>query len=60
MKALVLSATVFLTQFPLYAQSKTSPDGKWVVFVKQVFGLLIGTGAGEEQPSRTLASGCTR
>jgi hypothetical protein len=28
-----------------------SPDGKWVVFVKQVSGPLISTGAGEEQPA---------
>jgi hypothetical protein len=51
MKELVLSAAIVLTTFPLYAQSKTSPDGQWVVFVKHVSGPLIGWGAGEEQPA---------
>src|SRR5262249_44093781 len=51
MKELVLSAALVLTTFPLYGQSKTSPDGKWVVFVKQVSGPLIDTGAGEVQPA---------
>jgi hypothetical protein len=36
---------------PFYAQSKTSPDGKWLVFVKQISGPLIGWGAREEKPS---------
>jgi len=38
MKGQVLSAAILLTTFPLYAKSKTSPDGKWVVFVKHVSG----------------------
>jgi hypothetical protein len=33
------------------AQSLTSPDGKWIVYVKPVTGDAIGTGADDYQPS---------
>jgi hypothetical protein len=33
------------------AQSLTSPDGKWIVFVKPVTGDPVGTGADDYQPS---------
>jgi hypothetical protein len=50
---LLLTASVSLLVLSLtaQAQSLTSPDGKWIVFVKPVTGDAIGTGAGDYQPS---------
>ena len=49
---LLLMASVSLLCLPTgKAQSLTSPDGKWIVFVKPVSGPSIGTGVGDYQPS---------
>jgi hypothetical protein len=50
---LVLTASVSLLvpSLTTKAQSVTSPDGKWIVFVKPVTGNSIGTGVDDFQPS---------
>jgi len=50
---LILTASVSLLvpSVSAQAQSLTSPDGKWIVFVKPVTGASIGTGADDYQPS---------
>jgi hypothetical protein len=44
-------ATLLVPSLTAQAQSLTSPDGKWIVFVKPVTGDSIGTGADNYQPS---------
>jgi hypothetical protein len=55
MKNLVLLLTalviLLLPSLTAKAQSLTSPDGKWIVFVKPVTGNSIGTGVDDFQPS---------
>ena len=50
---LVLTALASLLEpsFTAKAQCLTSPDGKWIVFVKPVTGASIGTGADDYQPT---------
>jgi hypothetical protein len=50
---LLLTALASLLAPPLTAraQSLTSPDGKWIVFVKPVSGDSIGTGLDDYRPS---------
>jgi hypothetical protein len=49
--ALMASVGLLLPSLTVRAQSLTSPDGKWIVFVKPVTGESIGTGADDFQPS---------
>jgi hypothetical protein len=44
-------ATLLVPSLTAKAQSLTSPDGKWTVFVKPVSGDSIGTGLDDYQPS---------
>jgi WD40-like Beta Propeller Repeat len=48
---LTASVSLLVPSFTGNAQSLTSPDGKWIVFVKPVSGPAIGTGADDYQPS---------
>ena len=50
---LLLTALVSLlvSLFTADAQSLTSPDGKWIVYVKPITGDAISTGADDYQPS---------
>jgi dipeptidyl aminopeptidase/acylaminoacyl peptidase len=55
MKSLLLIltalASLLVPSHAARAQSLTSPDGKWIVYVKPVSGDSIGTGADDYQPS---------
>ncbi len=51
MKKQILIGATFLAALSSYAQRQTSPDGKRVVFVKQVSGPAIEWGGGKEQPT---------
>lgn len=44
-------ASLLVSLFTARAQSLTSPDGKWIVYVKPVTGDAIGTGADDYKPS---------
>jgi Tol biopolymer transport system component len=44
-------ASLVLASLTARAQSLTSPDGKWIVYVKPVTGAAIGSGADDFQPS---------
>jgi hypothetical protein len=48
---LTVSSSLLIPAFAASAQSLTSPDGKWIVYVKPVPGQTIEWGAGEEQPT---------
>ena len=48
---LTASVSVLVPSLTTKAQSLTSPDGKWIVFVKPVTGAAIGTGLDDFQPS---------
>jgi Tol biopolymer transport system component len=48
---LMASVGLLLPSLTVQAQSLTSPDGKWIVFVKPVTGDRIGTGVDDFQPS---------
>jgi hypothetical protein len=45
------SVSLLVRSLSAKAQSLTSPDGKWIVYVKPVTGGSIGTGADDYQPS---------
>jgi Tol biopolymer transport system component len=44
-------ASLLVPSHTARAQSLTSPDGKWIVYVKPASGDSIGTGADDYQPS---------
>jgi hypothetical protein len=48
---LILTASLLVLSLTAKAQSLTSPDGKWTVFVKPVSGDSIGTGLDDYKPS---------
>jgi len=50
MNQTILIGLVSLLASPLFAQQATSPDGKWVVFVKPGHGPAIETGSGPTEP----------
>ena len=54
MNQTILIGLVSLLASPLFAQQATSPDGKWVVFVKPGHGPAIETGSGPTEPKELL------